>query len=94
MITYEDVIPSIIENTKMRVFISDGEKKQYCITPAEGYVLHDKAWDSEKRDPVTLEITGTEPGYAEGECSCGYDYDFDKNEREFFAVPKSEEKSL
>lgn len=86
---YEDVNPTLIENTSMqKIFINDVHK-QYSITPNEGYVLHDNAYD------VWYDIEGnelTEPikGYRRTTATCGANYDFVANPREFYAVPENE----
>lgn len=82
---YQDVIPSLIENTKMRLRIKDGNPNSYWITPVEGYVLHDNARDWNVTDPVTGETTHY-LGYSHGIASCPVSYDFTANPREFFAV--------
>ena len=82
IITYEDVVPTLIPNTTMRKSFRDGVHKTYVITPIEGYVLHDKAGDYP--DPVTGENT---LAFFVGSCSCAASYDFDVNPREFYAVP-------
>lgn len=86
VVTYEDVIPSLIANTTMRKLLSDGVHRVYYITPVDGYVLHDNAVDWTDIDPETgEEITIT--SYYTGTCSCGANYDFTANPREFYAVP-------
>lgn len=89
--TYEDVTPSLIENTTMRKLFIDGVHKTYNITPNEGYVLHDNYLDSEALDPDTYEPTGEIIlGFYAGMRSVRYDYDFTANPREFYAVLESE----
>lgn len=88
-ITYEAIIPPIIENTNMRKMLSDGVHRTTRIAPAENYVLHDNnlddnVFDEESRVP-TVEIA---LGYKEGEISVGHDYDFNENPRELYAVPR------
>lgn len=106
VITYEDVVPTLIPNTTMRKMFIDGVHKVYVITPLDGYVLRDKANDEEEIDPDTLEPTGrTLFCYASGGATCGANYDFtplqvtDENgvthtaygaQREFFARLASE----
>ncbi len=103
VVTYEDVIPTLIPNTAMQKRIIDGVWKTYVINPAEGYVVHDNAFDWTEPD----EITGEEIpvlGHKIGECSCGANYDFTTTQvtavngqvvtaygsREFYAIPASE----
>lgn len=71
VITKEDVTPSLIPNTSMQKVFRDGVHQGYYVTPAEGYVLHDKAGDYE--DPETLEYHAT---FATGSCGCSANYDF------------------
>lgn len=84
--TYEDVIPTLIENTTMQKRLLNGVHRTYMITANEGYVLHDKAldfvesWD-ENGDPITTQ------GYTTATCTCAAAYDFAANPREFYAVP-------
>ena len=86
--TYDEVNPSLIENTTMRLRLRDGAPYQYLIKPNDGYVLHDKAWDAydggytEDGEPIGNLIAG----YTIGECSCSASYDFAENAREFYAV--------
>lgn len=90
-VTYEDIIPSLIENTTMVKGLVDGVHNNYRITPFDGYVLHDNARDMPEYDPVTMMPTGNVVlGYTRGAASCRYNYDFEANPREFYAVPESE----
>lgn len=86
MITYEDVTPSLIENTCMQKVLEDGVHKVYYITPVGGYVLHDKESDFVKINFDTMEETIV-PGFNRSTCSCGASYDFTANPREFYTVP-------
>lgn len=52
--TYETATP-IIPNTTMRKRLRDGVFVQYLITPNEGYVLHDTAYDMPQIDQDTGE---------------------------------------
>lgn len=77
VITKEDIIPSLIPNTSMKLGSVDGVPKQYEITPNEGYVLHDNRCDEEILDPVTFEPTGEMLyRYATGMVSVSKNYDF------------------
>ncbi len=87
-ITYEDVIPSPIENTTVVKGLLNGNHRNYRITPNDGYVLHDNARDWIETDPVTGD-TIVVKGYSRGTVSCGASYDFVENSREFYAVPES-----
>lgn len=91
---YQDIIPSLIENTTMKQGFVNGIARQYHITPMEGYVLHDKRNDMEAFDEVTgmplLDENGNPVmvlGYARGTVSCAASYDFETNPWEFYAVP-------
>lgn len=84
--TYEDVIPSLIENTTMQKRLRDGVQTTYTIKANEGYVLHDKTLDWYDTDPNTMEET-YRLGFSRGTKTCGANYDFVANPREFYAVP-------
>jgi hypothetical protein len=84
---YEDVIPTLIENTTMQMRVKDGVPFTYRITPIAGYVLHDNARDWNVTNPATGETTHY-LGYSHGTASCPVSYDFTANPREFFAVPE------
>jgi hypothetical protein len=102
-ITYEPLNPPIIENTVMRKLLLDGVLRTYRIAPAEGYVLHDKAWDSPVLDDEGNETGEAILGYQVGEASCGFNYDFSTRlvtaidgstvtaygSREFYAIPRN-----
>lgn len=88
--TYEDVIPSLIENTTMQKVIVNGVHRVYYITPVEGYVMHDKAYDTGVVDPETAAETGEFIlGYRTTTASCSANYDFVANPREFYTVPEN-----
>lgn len=87
--TYEDVVPSFIENTTMYKKLRDGVHTTYAITPNEGYVLHDNMLDN-----VILDETGEPTGevilrYYQGTRTVAASYDFVTNPREFYAVLRS-----
>ena len=86
--TYQDVNPTLIENTTMRLRLRDGIPQSYWITPNEGYVLHDKVGDLIETDEITGEEIKT-LAYFRGTCTCGANYDFAANPREFYAVLES-----
>lgn len=91
IITYEDVNPSLIENTTMQKVLRDGVHSTYYIAPADGYVLHDKTYDTIVIDPVTGEETDEVIlGYRTSTASCAASYDFTANPREFYAVPEDQ----
>lgn len=88
--TYEDVIPTLIENTTMQKRLLDGVHRTYRITPNEGYVLHDKERDWYELDPETgMESEEVTLGYTTGTATCAANYDFTANPREFYAVPEN-----
>ena len=90
-ITYTDVIPTLIENTTMRILVSNGVERTYNITPVSGYVIHDKSLDETIYDDITSEPTGEiNLGYTRGMISVSRSYDFTANPREIYAVPESE----
>lgn len=84
---YQDVIPTLIENTNMQLRVRDGVPFTYRISPVEGYVLHDTARDWDVTDPYTGEVTHY-LGYGRGTSTYPASYDFTANPREFFAVPE------
>lgn len=88
-ITYEEVTPTLIENTTMQKFLMDGVHRTYIIEPVDGYVLHDKVNDWTDVDFDTGEET-FKLGYIRGTVSCGANYDFEANPREFYTVFESE----
>lgn len=85
---YENVNPTLIENTTMRKYInSDGVFLAYYITAVDGYVIHDKAADYAELDPDTMEEI-PKLGYKRGTVTCAASYDFVANPREFYTVPE------
>lgn len=102
--TYEDIIPSIIENTVMRKGFSDGEHIVYTIQAVEGYVLHNTTLDYANIDPETYEEIGVILGYTTAEISCNAHYAFTPTQvtavngqtvtaygsREIYAIPATE----
>ena len=89
MTTYEDMIPSPIENARVQKSFRDGVQRSYFITPNSGYVLHDSGRDWTDIDPETGEEV-VYRGYTRGTATCGANYDFVANPREFYAIPESE----
>lgn len=88
-ITYEDVVPSLIENATMKKMLSDGVHRTYNITPNEGYVLHDATYD-DYFDIDGNELAEPRLGYRRTTASCAASYNFTANPREFYTVPESE----
>lgn len=77
VITYENIIPSLIPNTSMKLTLRDGVPHMYGITPNEGYVLHDKSADHYEYDDDTGEVLYlVKMRYSTGRCSCLANYDF------------------
>ena len=89
-ITYEDVIPSLIENTTLQKRLYDGVHRQYLIKAADGYLLHDNRLDWEDFDPETYEPV-FKLGYTRGEKTCAATYDFEANPYEFYTAPDNGE---
>lgn len=84
---YEDITPSLIENTVMQKVLLRGVLKAYTIKSNEGFVLHDKRMDSPEYDEETFEETGNiVKGYRRSTASCPATYDFTVNPWEFYAV--------
>lgn len=80
--SYEDLNPTLIENTTMQKTLLNGVHRSYRITPISGYVLHDKSLDF----AIDFEGVDIRQGYTTATCTCGANYDFAANPREFFAV--------
>lgn len=86
---YETVIPSKILHADMEKMILDGEHKKYRITPQEGYLLHDGAFDTwidADGEPLKEPILG----YRITAATCSADYDFEENPRGFYTVKNEE----
>ena len=84
-ITYEDVNPTLIENTTMQKLLRDGVHQAYYITPIVGYVLHDNTYDY-------TDIDGNYVlGYRTATASCGANYDFTANPRAFCTYKEGNE---
>lgn len=88
--TYEEINPTLIENTTMQKMLLNGVHRTYVIQANEGFVLHDKALDGEIVDDMTGEVLGITLGYTRGSVSCAASYNFTTNTREFYAVPENE----
>ena len=89
-ITYEAIIPPMIENTNMRKMLADGVHITTRIAPVEGYVLHDNGLDYPAIDEETgMPSTEMVLGYKEGEVSVAANYDFVANPRELYTVLRS-----
>lgn len=88
MWTYPEMEQTRIPNTVMQMGLKDGVHKIYRITPVDGYVLHDSAYDVPILAPETMEETGEViPGYRTTTASCAANYDFTANPRAFYTVP-------
>lgn len=98
--TYETVTPSPVPNTIVQKMINNGVHLAYTITPIDGYVMHDKNYDTEvldENDEPTGEVL---LGYHPSRGSVAVNYDFAETtvidgytaygSREFFARPESE----
>lgn len=95
MATYirEEVIPSYVDNATVKkvIRVEDNRHMRYEITPNDGYVLHDKGYDTIVYDEETLEPTGEVIlGYRRTTASCPASYDFDVNENEYYCVPEAD----
>jgi hypothetical protein len=89
--SYEEIIPTPIENARVRKILDNGVHKGYYINANEGYVLHDNTLDEIIYDDFTGEPTGEViRGFSEGTKSCGANYDWEANPREFYAVLRTE----
>lgn len=98
VITYEDVVPSLIENTSIQKGFVDGVHRTYIITPNGGYILHDKENDVVlenveiyNEDTGEFEIVNkTILGFVSGNTSCSAGYDFTANPREFYTILRTD----
>ena len=86
---YEDLTPTLLENTTMQKVYIDGVHKLYRITPNEGYVLHDNRYDyyAEYYDGG-IGVGDVILGYRTSTASCTV-AQFNNNTFEFYAVPAS-----
>ena len=73
--TYEDVVPTLIENTTMKKRLLNGVHKTYVIKAVDGYALHDKRVDDVMVDQETGEETII-PTFKTGETTVAASYDF------------------
>lgn len=86
--TYENVIPTLIENTTMQKRLLNGEHRTYLIMPNKGYILHDARMDELVYDIETGEETGEIVKiYRTSTATCPANYDFVNNSLGFYAVP-------
>ena len=72
-IIYENVEPTLIENTTIRKMISNGVDRAYLIEANDGYVLHDNRCDLEPDGVTVLETVEL---FATGTISVSINYDF------------------
>ena len=87
---YKD-IESIIKNTVMKErYNENGEKVNYIILPAQGYLLHEKSRDEAIFEENGVDTGKIKKGYTSGIVTVLANYDFDKNEREIYAVKEDE----
>lgn len=93
VVTYEDVNPTLIENTTMRKKLLDGVFKVYTVKANDGYILHDNNCDMPEYDEETWEETGEIIlGFRPSTytATCAANYDFVTNPRGFYAILESE----
>lgn len=102
MYTYEDVIPTLIPNTTMQKRLNNGVQTTFIITPNDGYVMHDNAYDFPIFDEFDNETMVL--GYRTTTASVAAAYDFSTTEmldeagntvlaygsRQFFTKPASD----
>ena len=87
---YKD-IESIIKNTVMKErYNENGEKVNYIISPAQGYLLHEKSRDEAIFEENGVDTGEIKKGYTSGIVTVLANYDFEKNEREIYAVKEDE----
>lgn len=85
-VIYEEVIPTLVENTRTEKALMDGVHRLYRICPNEGYVLHNNVRDWKHIDAETGEETFYR-GYSTSSSSVPASYDFNENPNEIYAVP-------
>ena len=80
------------ENTTMReIRNTENTLTGYDIAPAEGYVLHNTAYDVYEYDPETEEWGELiSRGYSPSSSSIEADYDFDLNPYEIYAKSRDD----
>ncbi len=87
---YED-IETKIPNTIMQKRILNDSEITYCITPNDGYLLHDKLYDEPILDEATMEETGKVIlGFRKSTATVPVSYDFELNLRQFYTVLETE----
>lgn len=90
-----DMQTSFIENTVMQEMYIDDTLKGYSIRAAEGYIMHDKNYDTPVLDENYNEtgkvILGFRPPALTATVAANYD--FTTNPREFYTVLESEKPS-
>lgn len=83
---YKD-IEAIIANTVMKErYNENGEKVNYTISSAQGYLLHEKSRDETIFDENGNDTGEIKKGYTSGIVTVLANYDFEKNEREIYSV--------
>lgn len=83
---YKD-IETLIENTVTKErYNESGEKVNYIISPADGYLLHEKSRDEAIFDGNGIATGEIKKGYTSGIVTVLANYDFEKNEREIYAI--------
>lgn len=89
MSKYIDITHLTIANTTIKARLNEDDSiRSYWITPNDGYVLHDKNYDTQVIDEQGNETGEVELGFREDTATVGAKYDFEKNENEFYAVLK------
>lgn len=87
---YKD-IESIIKNTVMKERYNESDEKvNYIISPAQGYLLHEKSRDEAIFEENGVDTGEIKKGYTSGIVTVLANYDFDKNEREIYVVKEDE----
>lgn len=86
--SYENLEKTLVENTTMKTMFRDGVPYQYLITPNKDYVLHETGYDYPDMNNPEIK----HKGYTTGTITVPVDYDFETNDREIYAVLRSEAK--
>lgn len=89
-VSYENILPTLVENTIMHKILVDDVPKTIRISPTDGFVIHDNRLDDYLIDEET-EIPEAEPtaGYKSGSVSVRWDYDFVENQNNIYAISRS-----
>lgn len=87
---YEDIEIKIPNATVQKRILNDSEIT-YCITPNEGYLLHDQLYDESILNEATMKETGKVVlGFRKSTATVPVSYDFELNLRQFYTILETE----